>query len=233
MPTKRKSPAAGKKNVVRKATQKNRGPSDGYDYDFFISYRCEDVVKPFVREHLVPLLSNWLSLKKNGWKGPKGKPRIFLDDSDIQGGQLWKKKIMAALPKSKVMVGCWTPAYFESKWCEAEYRHFRARYDDQLKTDPKSKSLPILVPIRLADGDYFSKAAGQHQIKHDLSPFLREGFRKDTALWSQFEESVIVLAEYLVQVIDSGLPPFKPFPVDDPDKIRIKPLPYKGGKPTI
>jgi hypothetical protein len=237
MPTKRKSPANGRKAAVKKTARKHAKPaakrssSDDYDYDIFVSYRCEEVVKPFVRDHFVPMLSKWLSLKKSGWEGRNKAPRIFLDDSDIQGGQLWKTKIMGSLPKSKIMLGLWTPRYFESKWCEAEFRHFRARHGVHLKAS--SKGSPLIIPVRLSDGDYFSTAAKEHQIKHDFTRFLREGLRSGTALWEEFEEAVIVLAEYLVKVIDSGLPSFSPVAVEDPDKIRIKPLPYKGGKPTI
>ncbi len=229
MPTKQPSPAAKKRG--KPAPPKPIG--DGYDYDIFVSYRCEDVVREFVRTHFVPALRKRLPLEKSGWPGPGRTPRIFLDDSDVWSGQYWKEKIMGALPRSRIMICLWTPRYFESKWCEAEFRHFRDRHDILAKTPATAKLPSILTPIRLSDGEYFSKDSTKHQIKHDFTPFLREGLRTGTALWDDFEIAVINLAKYVVTVLENPSPAWQEWPVPDPDRIKIKTPPHTGGKPTI
>jgi hypothetical protein len=45
------------------------------------------VVREFVRTHFVPALRKRLPLEKSGWPGTDGKPRIFLDESDVWSGQ--------------------------------------------------------------------------------------------------------------------------------------------------
>lgn len=140
---------------------------------------------------------------------------------------------MTALPRSRMMIAIWTPGYFESKWCEAEFRHFRDRHDVLAKPPATAKLPSILTPVRLSDGDYFSKDAKKHQIKHDFHDFLREALRTGTPLWDEFEVAVINLAKYVVRVLETPSPVWQAWPVPDPDKIKIKTPPHTGGRPTI
>lgn len=59
--------------------------------------------------------------------------RLFVDQSDIDVGSSFPDRIDRALRTSNIVMACFSPGYFSSKWCLAE-----CRFDD-------AKLLPIMV----------------------------------------------------------------------------------------
>ena len=144
-----------------------------YKYDIFISYKREDETliwfKGF-KDWMVRWLSNELA-----WE-----PRAFLDTEDISTGDRWRQKIAGALNESRCMVCIWSPPYFRSKWCVAEWQTFNARAQEYNRE--------IIVPARYHDGEYFPESAQAIQSR-DFSKYtsLSPVFWK-TELAMQFEQ---------------------------------------------
>lgn len=92
----------------------------GYEFDLFISYRRSGTVPGWVRNHLYPMLRDCLTDELSR------EPRIFLD-STMEIGVHWPAGLEWALQRSRLLLPVWSPHYFTSPWCLAEWHTIRAR----------------------------------------------------------------------------------------------------------
>ncbi|HZS03898.1 MAG TPA: toll/interleukin-1 receptor domain-containing protein [Blastocatellia bacterium] len=136
-------------------------PQD-YEYDVFVSYRREAPVMDWVRNHFHPLLDQWLrnSMPVNH------QTRIFID-WDIETGASWPMKLRQALKTSRCLLPVWSPEYFRSEWCLAEWQTMVKR-EQKVGLGTAQNSGGLIYAVRFFDGEHFPPKAQTTQHK-DLS----------------------------------------------------------------
>src|SRR5262249_34011253 len=87
-------------------------------------------------------LAHWVSEELDG-----DYVRIFFDLENINVGSLWKERIAKALCASKCLVAVWSPEYFRSKYCVAEWLTFHWR--------SKLTNRELIAPASRQDGKFF------------------------------------------------------------------------------
>lgn len=183
---------------------------DGYEYDLFISYRRNGNVRDWVRNHLVPRLHDCL-IDELGHE-----PRIFLDTQQDVGTH-WPENLARALQRSHLLLAVWSPSYFTSRWCLAEWQTIRRR-EQVLGIGGPQDPLGLVYPIRFSDGDRFPAEA--RNVQQEMSfkewryPYPQF---KDSPLYLPFHQAVVDLAERLASRFDNP-PPWQPdWPTEWPD----------------
>lgn len=112
-----------------------------YIHDVFISYRHESPVRDWVLAHFYELLKGWLPQ----YMPVDHKPEIFID-ADIETGTEWPAMLRRELQRSRCLLTIWSPVYFQSEWCLAEFHSFREREKQLgLRTDEKPYGLIYAV----------------------------------------------------------------------------------------
>lgn len=102
--------------------------SETFEYDVFLSYSSKD------KETVHALAER---LKKDGL-------RVWLDSWEIQPGDSIPLKIQHGLEKSRTLLMCMSPAYFDSEWRKLE--HHTLLFRDPTRAQHRS------IPLLLADG---------------------------------------------------------------------------------
>lgn len=179
-----------------------------YDYDVFISYKRHPKTDLWFRG-LVEYLEPWLTQELHR------DASIFIDQEDIRSGHKWREKIADSLKKSRCLVCLWSPLYFESKWCVAEWESFVYR-SEQFDRE-------LIVPARYFDGEYYPDLAKDVQSR-DFSPYTFNSPRFwDSELALEFEQKH--LREFAKEVADAikSAPEFSDsFPIiEEPDRQRM------------
>jgi len=179
-----------------------------YSYDVFLSYRRSGHgnAGEWVRNHFHPLLVNCLS-DELGWE-----PRIFFD-LEAETGSYWPGLLERALLHSKMLVAVWSPPYFRSAWCLAEWRSMLAR--EKLVTPNQPDGL--VYPVIFSDSESFPEAASSRQSR-DLKawsyPF--PSFQRSDNYEHFYREMRYIAAELGRKL--RGAPPWQPdWPVYRPD----------------
>ncbi len=160
-----------------------------YKYDVFISYRRREPVLSWVREHFAPLVEQWLP------QALPQDPAIFRDELSIETGEAWPEKLRLGILHARLLVAVFSPDYFRSPWCLAEFESMRAR---EKRHGLRSAERPdgLVYAVRFSDGEHFPEAAQALQQK-DLRRFnlSAPGFRL-TQPYVDFErEMQIVVSE--------------------------------------
>src|ERR1043165_8587808 len=116
-----------------------------YQHDLFISYRRDPITVDWMCEHFLPFLISYL--QDAMWTECKRDlSKIFIDQtgnnvelikkladdqrtyiSGVDPGADWDTQIRAAIKASRCMLGIWTPGYFQSRWCNIEWKSFEKR----------------------------------------------------------------------------------------------------------
>lgn len=126
-------------------------PGD-YQYDVFVSYPREayarKLISPWLRG-VIDRIEYWLRQELEGRE-----PRVFLDEVSIEVGSHWPSLLEEALRTTRCLLPIWSPAYFQSPWCRAEWQSFLAR-EQTLGRETGS----LIVPIRFHDGEWFPEEA--------------------------------------------------------------------------
>jgi hypothetical protein len=191
----------------------------GYEWDIFISYRHRAPMLDWLRNHFYPLLITWLPT----FLTVEHDPRIFVD-LNIETGNAWPPALSRALQRSRFMVAIWTPDYFKSPWCVAEWTSFRER-EAALGLQTEDDTSGLMYPLRYADGDSFPLEA-QHVQQMDIrewnTPHL---VFKDNPRYVEFDRKVQQIAERLGQRILQA-PPWRP------DWPRLE-MPITYSPPTV
>lgn len=126
-----------------------------YVYDAFFSYR-RNVESNFWHERLKDKIKFWLddALNKDA--------QIFFDTEDIPLGALWREEIGSALLASKCLICVWSPKYFQSDWCVAEWQTFEER--------SKKYDKRLVLGANFSDGDHYPAEAKERLYK-DFRPW--------------------------------------------------------------
>ena len=91
-----------------------------YEYDIFLSYKRGGDVEDWVVNHFYDRLLRCL-------EGVMDRdPKIFIDKT-IKTGSSWPDVLKNALKSSRILVSVWSPPYFRSPWCDAEWKSMLER----------------------------------------------------------------------------------------------------------
>ena len=172
-----------------------------YDYDLFVSYRREGPGKkrlstPWLRQ-VVPRIEHYLSMEL-----PDREPRIFFDVESLEVGDRWPQSIRDALLRSKCLMPIWTPPYFRSQWCMAEWKSFLAR-EETVKNEAGHKCR-LILPIAAQDGIHYPPEA------QDTQQFdLRDYYATTKAFWrtpraDQLDQEIGRLAHKIAKAIQEA-----------------------------
>lgn len=163
---------------------------DGYRYDVFLSYRRSGpgTAAQWVRNHFHPMLADCLA-------NQIGDTAVFLD-VDAETGTHWPTMLQQALARSKMLVAVWSPPYFTSPWCLAEWQTMIAR-----EQAPGVRT-QLVFPLTYADGDNFPEEARQrqsHPVHAVSNPYPSfHGSHRQANLWDE----VNVIAAKLALLLD-------------------------------
>lgn len=179
-----------------------------YTWDVFVSYRRTGNVTNWVLNHLVPVLTRCLEDEMCR------SPRVFLD-TRIEIGSRWPDELAEALLRSRYMLCVWSPPYFSSDWCTAEWRSMLAR--EQAISMPAPH---LIYPVVYSDGDTFPPEARDVQSRLDLSQYgyPYEQFSR-TEAYLDFHARVRTIAVDLSSRLDAAPDWRQDWPIIRPNSI--------------
>jgi hypothetical protein len=178
-----------------------------YTYDVFISYKRDPVQDEWLHDHFVPLFAS--AVRQEIAAACNREPeKIFFDQVEltkekrvfdlngIDPGQQWRDALQLALKTSRCLVALWSPLYFFSGWCKAEWETFKKR-SPQVSRD-------LVVGISVYDGNNFPPDAQAIQLM-DFADFniIGAGY-KTTPLYVTFQQEVKKLALHVAQVVSKA-----------------------------
>lgn len=173
------------------------GPSD-YVYDVFFSYKRNPMSASWNR-WVYDQLRFWLTEELGGRPA-----NIFMDERDIEAGEIWPKTIQEAIRHSRCLVCVWQPSYFQSSWCVSEWRSFRAREGG----DAASRT-SLIAPLVYHDGEHFPKEAQDTQ-SCDVSTYAStlRAFLEGPKM-AEFEDVLKSFSKRVAAMVTNA-PPFDP-----------------------
>lgn len=134
-----------------------------YEYDIFISYRRKEPVLSWVREHFAPQLEQWLS------ESLPHEPKLFRDEDTIETGSTWPLALQDGLRRTRLLVAVFSPSYFRSPWCLAEFESMLLR-EQQLGLRTPERPDGLIYSVCFHDGEHFPENARAIQSR-DLRPW--------------------------------------------------------------
>jgi len=165
------------------------------------------MVTRWLADHLLPALSTHLEAAVGRHLS------LFFDKAELALGEEWVVAQRRALQQSRIMLGIWSPSYFRSRWCVAEFETFRRR------SELNSESL--FAPVVIHNGDLFPPTARQYQM-FDMQRYMipGEAFRNSQS-YIGFEERVRELSRQLEAMLRK-VPPFRSdWPIIEPKSMEI------------
>ena len=159
-----------------------------YQFDIFVSYPRAGQVRSWVHKHFLPVLRECLNLHL------ANEPRIFVDTEQATGVQ-WPEHIRKALLRSRLLIAVWTPPYFRSQWCIAEWDSMLER-EQVLTQDGRKLSRGLVYPVIYSDGKHFDPRAQNTQYRKDLSRYTYpyDCFR-DSPAYLEFHDAMMSMSE--------------------------------------
>jgi len=189
-----------------------------YDYELFVSYRRSPTTGQWVKNHLIPRLSDRLQ------EVSPTTVRICCD-FQIESGSRWPDRLKQGLQNSQILLAVWSADYFRSSWCMAEWRSFRER-EHALGLFSALQPQGLVYPIRYADGSHFHPEAGIAQCNKDFTRlnYPDEIFRSSPK-YLEFDLLIQEMAEEIVDRLQV-VPPWQPgFPIIEPEPLPAATMP--------
>lgn len=180
-----------------------------YLWDIFVSYPRNNPVGQWVHKHFHPVLQGCL----DGLLPTP--PRIFIDVEQPTGTK-WPQHIVDALLKSRMLIAVWTPPYFRSGWCMAEWETMLQR-ESYFKSQGKPLERGLVYPVVYSDGKHFDPRAKSTTYRRDLTSYTYpySGFR-ESAAYLKFHDAVASIAEEIESHLEL-IPEWEPnWPVATP-----------------
>ena len=192
-----------------------------YVYDVFVSYRREppgeELLTPWLME-VVKRVRRWLGMCLGGVEA-----RVFFDTQVLGPGSRWQTELGRAIRTSKCLLPIWSPEYFNSQWCVAEWQSF---VDREQLLDPPAR---LIVPITIHDGQSFPPEA--QQVTHlDLCGYAgTTGGFWETRRAGELDIMLYDFSPRLADIVRNA-PPYRPDwpvrtpPSDPPEPPRNVPM---------
>ena len=173
----------------------------GYEFDLFISYRRRGNPHQWVRNHFFPRLRDCLDdhLDKD--------PALFIDES-LEKGANWPIGLQNALNRTKILVPIYSPQYFRSKWCLAEW-HTMAERERLLGLNSVERPQGLIYPILFSDSDNFPDYARWHSWKNFKKLNRPDPVFQRTTKWMSFHRKVEAVAMDLANLLPQ-VPDWRP-----------------------
>ena len=192
-----------------------------YCSDVFISYRRRGDVEQWVQLHFMPRLRQAL------YNRLAHEPQLWIDVQQEEGTN-WPDNIKDALRNSKLLMAVWSPDYFRSKWCMAEWQSMVAR---QAVVAANGEPMPpsLVYPVKYSDGENFHPDAKVIQCRADLSRlnYPYETFR-DSPRYMDFHDLVEQIADDLARWLGTVPPWREDWPLAMP--AAMDPAPISAGR---
>lgn len=190
----------------------------GYKFDIFISYCRFGSVQKWLMNHFYPKFKDCLADQM----APM--PRVFVDKNMPKGVE-WPEELQKALRHTKILVPLFSPPYFESRWCMAEWKSMRER-EKLLGLGTLDNPQCLVYPILYSDSDNFpdeAKRLSRWDFKKLSTP---EPVFQESRDWVLFHGKVSELAADLVQLLKQ-VPDWQPdWPlIKNPDPVLMPPPP--------
>lgn len=191
------------------------GAVTDYEFDVFLSYSRIGSSPGWVHNHFLPKMRDCLT-DEIGYR-----PSVFVDQ-EMEIGTVWPDKLERALSRSKILVAIYSPQYFRSEWCLAEW-HSMAEREQILGLTSSELTKGLIFPVLYSDSHNFPEY-GRARMWHDLkgldSP--EPGFQQ-TADYLLFHKEMRTIAAGL-EVLLRHAPPWEPgWPVRRPE-VPIPPI---------
>lgn len=144
----------------------------------------------------------------------------------MEVGTYWPEELAQALSESRYLLAVWSPPYFTSSWCVAEWQSMR-QGEKLLGIPRREERLGLIYPVVYADGNSFPEEARAVQSRFDLSAygFPYEQFNRTDA-YLEFHAKVKSIAADLAGRL-ANAPPWRPdWPV-------CRPAPFPSPHATL
>ena len=179
-----------------------------YRYDVFLSYPRDGNGGDWVRNHFKKALRDFLNDEL-----PE-QPEIFFDEAQPIGVH-WPQNMQDALLRSRVLVAVWSPPYFRSAWCLAEWKSMRAR-EQRVRTQSAQNFFGLVYPVVFWDGQNFPPEARDTQWL-DLSDWaLPSPEFERTAAFVGFQKRMREVARGIAHLLAHAPPWQEDWPVLTP-----------------
>ena len=192
-----------------------------YDFDIFLSYRRASPENPspvqdWVKNHFFPKLQQWLPQAL-------GRPAtVFIDFDRIETGTNWPLALQKGIKHSRCLLSVWSPDYFWSKWCVAEWESMRQREQAVGRRslhDPRG----LVFPVIFSDGVSFPPTADQTMGRKFHGLNYPEPVFAQTPKYVEFVQAVQDLTNDLVPLIDDAPAWCADWPVIDFPEVYQRP----------
>jgi TIR domain-containing protein len=190
----------------------------GYKFDVFISYCRHGSVRKWLMNNFLTKFQECLADQI----APA--PRVYVDKS-MPRAVHWPSDLKKALRHSKVLIPVFSPPYFESPWCMAEWESMRAR-ERLLGLASAERPQGLVYPILYSDSDNFPMAAKEISRWDFKDLAMPEPVFQKSRAWIRFHWRVSELAEDLVRLLRE-VPEWQPdWPlIEQPEPVLMKPPP--------
>lgn len=183
--------------------------SDDYEYDVFLSYSRMGGSPGWVLNHFRPKLETCLT-DEIGYV-----PKIFVDQ-EMTPGAVWPDELARALRHSRILVSIYSPQYFRSAWCVAEWRSMADR-EQLLGLTSKELTTGLIFPVLYSDSHNFPEY-GRDRMWHDMKGLDNpEPSFQASPDWLEFHKRMRRIARDVEQLLRQA-PPWQPgWPVQRPE----------------
>jgi hypothetical protein len=140
----------------------------GYEYQCFISWpRTQNPDITGCARMLKQNIQEWLALSFS-------KPMVFLDETDVVGGDDWETKMRNALCRSIVLVAVCAPIYYHPshKWCGIEW----ATMQELSRKRLPAVDFHAIIPLIIRGTENIPEPVKKIQY-HDMSGLIASGKR--------------------------------------------------------
>ena len=180
-----------------------------YEFDVFLSYSRKGGSPGWVHNHFLPKLRDCL-IDQVGYE-----PKVFVDQ-EMEPGTVWPHRLENVLNRSKILVSIYSPQYFRSPWCLAEW-HTMAERERILGLASLERPQGLIFPILYTDSDNFptyAKDRSWHNLKGLSTPDL---VLQQSLDWIEFHKRMEKIATDLARLLPQ-VPPWQPgWPAQRPD----------------
>jgi hypothetical protein len=149
-------------------------------------------VPEWLENHFLPVLKKRLEAELNE------DPRLFIDKQTEVGAD-WPETLADALNRSCCLIAIWSPHYFRSTWCLAEWETIKYR-EQEAGFRTNNNSCGLIYPVVFSDGEWFPEEAKRMQYRDDFRNFAYpyKQFR-ESQLYLEFHDRVAEVARQLVE----------------------------------
>jgi hypothetical protein len=191
------------------------GAVTDYEFDVFLSYSRKGGSLGWVHHHFYPKLRDCLTDETGE------EPKIFVDEH-MGPGKRWTIDLERALGRSKLLVSIYSPQYFRSEWCLAEWKSMAAR-EELLGLASPDLTQGLIIPILYSDSRNFPEY-GRDRMWHDMKGLdLPDLMFQQTTDWLKFHNKMRRIAENLADLL-TKVPEWRPdWPIIRPE-VPIPPV---------